>query len=103
MKTTFTTFLLADNFDITDNEAAKVLGNMGTIGDVASVSTEFFVGYIMDSFGRRIPCIVGLILSGIGYASNPLPNRLIGLYCLRAFNNVAALPLLLGPQQIDYI
>ena len=76
---------------------------MGTVGDLASVSTEFLIGYLMDVFGRRIPCVVGLALTGLGYIGSPLPRRLVGLYCLRAVLNVGALPMLLGPQTIDYI
>ena len=74
MIATFTSFLLDDNFNITDDEAAKTLGNLGLSGDVASVSSEIALGTLMDLMGRKVLSISGLAIAGIGTLVSPLPK-----------------------------
>ena len=103
MSTSFTLFLLEDHYGVSDDDAAKMLGNLGFCGDLASVSTELVLGYIMDYFGRKIPCVVGLILAGGAFIGSPLPSRVSWLYFFRMTMNVGALPILYSPYQIDYV
>lgn len=70
----FTSFLLDDNFGITDARAAKVMGNLGTVADIASVMTELVLGTLMDLIGRKIPSIAGLLIAGTGTLLCPVPN-----------------------------
>ena len=93
----FTSFLLDENFGKTDSDAAEILGNMGFIGDIASVSTELVLGTLMDLVGRKIPSIAGLLLSGTGTLVSPWPNKLVGIYVLRCAINIGCLPLLWSP------
>ena len=103
MNTSFTSFLLEDSYGIDDNDAGSVLGYMGVAGEIAAVVSEFPIGYIMDTIGRRIPCVLGIALIGVGYVLSPMFKNIAGLYCMRALVNVGALPILLGPQKVDYI
>lgn len=99
----FTIFLLEDHYGVEDSDAAKVLGNLGTVGDVAIVSTEFFIGYAMDLFGRKMLTIFGLLLSGTATFCSPMPSSLTGLYFLRIMTVVGNLPSLNSPYLIDYV
>ena len=99
----FTSFLLDDNFGITDADAARVIGNLGTAGDITSVSTELVLGTLMDLIGRKIPSVGGLILAGTGFLLTPIPKKLGGVYCFRCMIDVGALPLMWSPFGVDYI
>ena len=99
----FTVYLLDDNFGIVDDKAAKVLGNIGFVGDIASASTELILGTLMDVFGRKAISITGLLVAGLASLSSPFPRRLIGIYCLRCAANIGILPLLWSPYSIDYV
>ena len=101
--TAFTLFLLEDNYGVEDSDAAKVLGNLGTVGDVAVVSTEFFIGYAMDLFGRKMLTISGLLLSGTATFCSPMPSDLTGLYFFRVMTVVGNVPMLNSPYVIDYV
>ena len=99
----FTVYLLDDNFDIVDDDAAKVLGNIGFVGDIASASTELFLGTLMDVFGRKAISVSGLLIAGLASLSSPFPRRLIGVYCLRCTANIGNMPLLWTPYSVDYV
>ena len=99
----FTIFLLEDQYGIADSEAAAVLGNLGTVADVVAFSTELFIGYAIDLFGRKMLSIAGVILAGTGTFCSPLPARLGGLYFFRVMITIGILPLHLSPYIIDYV
>ena len=103
LEAAFTTYLLEDDYDLTGDRAAEVVGNLGFVGDIAVVSTEFFIGYMLDLFGRKRMTVGGLLLAGLAMASKPLPNNLIGLYLLKIVSCVAVIPTLYTPYTVDYV
>ena len=103
LQTTFTVYLLEDHYKVTDDRAAKVLGNLGFMGDIASISSEFLVGYAMDLFGRKGPTVAGLVMAGLSTFAMPIPKKLGGLYCLRALTNIGSLPINGSPYMVDYV
>ena len=103
LEAAFTTYLLEDDYDITGDRAAEVVGNLGSVGDIAVVSTEFLIGYLLDMFGRKGMTVGGLLLAGLAMAAKPLPRNLIGLYLLKIVSNVGVIPTLYTPFTVDYI
>ena len=103
MIATFTSFLLDDNFNITDDEAAETLGNLGLAGDIASVSSEIALGTLMDLMGRKVLSISGLAIAGIGTLISPLPKQIYGLYIIRCVIDIGVIPMLWTPFSVDYI
>ena len=103
LEAAFTTYLLEDDYDITGDRAAEVVGNLGSVGDIAVVSTEFLIGYLLDMFGRKGMTVGGLMFAGLAMAAKPLPRNLIGLYLLKIVSNVGVIPTLYTPFTVDYI
>ena len=103
LETTFTTYLLEDNFDIEGKEAAKVAGDLGLYAAVAAVSMNLILGYLMDLFGRKMLLIIGLSVTSIGVACQPLPDQLAWLYVIRIATNLGVVPYLVSPYLVDYI
>ena len=54
LETAFTTYLLEEDYNVTGNRTAEVAGNLGFVGDIGVLSTEFLIGYMFDMFGRRL-------------------------------------------------
>ena len=104
LETSFTTYLLKANFGITNgDEAAKVAGNLGFVGDIGSLSADLFMGAAMDIFGRKYISIGGLFIASVVMFCKPLVTTLSALYVLKVFTNIGALPLLYSPYPVDYI
>ena len=103
LDTTFTTYLLKDDYDIDENDTAKVVGNIGLIGDITSICTVFFFGYAVELFGRKKMLVGGLLVTGTAIICKPLPNSLTGLYFLSVISSVAVIPVLYTPYTVDYV
>ena len=97
LQTSFTSYLLADHYGVEDSDAAAILGQIGFVGDLASVSAELFLGHVMDIMGRKWPSVFGLVLSAGAFICSPLPNKLYGLYICRCIGNIGYLPLIYSP------
>lgn len=103
LQVSFITYLLEQHYHVADDDTASTLGNLGIVGDVASLSSELFLGTAMDLFGRKVPVVGGVFLAGIATFISPLPKRLTGLYFARAMADVGCIPYLWSPYSIDYI
>lgn len=103
LETTFTSYLLEENFDIEGEEAAKVAGNLGFVAAIAALSTEMILGYLMDLFGRKVLLVSGLALTCIGVILQALPKQLVYLYLVRIVTNIGVVPYLVSPYLVDYI
>ena len=91
------------NFGISDDDTGKVIGNLGFIGDIGSVSSEFVIGSAMDLFGRKGITVFGLFVAGLGLAAQPLPSQIGWLYPLRVISCVGVIPALYTPYTVDYV
>ena len=99
---TFTQFLLEDRYGITAKDAAPVLGNVGSLGDLLAFCTSFFIGYGLDLFGRKRLSIAALFVVGTATLCTPIPENLSWLYVLTSITLIGFLPLSKSPYFIDY-
>ena len=97
LETTFTSYLLKENYDIHGDEVAEVAGNLGFVGDVGSVTMELLSGPIMDLFGRKSISVGGLAVASVAMFCKPLLRSLTGLYILKVLTNMGTVPLMFGP------
>lgn len=74
LQTVFTSYLLEDSYDVAEDDTGKVAGNLGFVAEIATLSTEFCIGFAMDLFGRKVLCVIGLLMAGLATASQPLPS-----------------------------
>jgi len=74
----FVTFILEDPnyYNLTSSEVGANLGYNGSIAEVAVIILELFIGVILDTFGRKVPLVVGFVVSGIALLSIPLLHEL---------------------------
>ena len=73
------------------------------MGEIASISSEFILGYLMDLFGRKHLNVGGLIVASIAVFCKPLPQQIGYLYAFRILTNVGLLPMLYTPYILDYV
>ena len=99
----FMSFLLDDNFNIVDEEAAKVMSNINLTGTVTSMIFGLLLGTLLDIIGRKIPTVAGLFVTGIFTSIIPLPEHIAWLYLFRGLNTIGTIPLFQSPYAIDYI
>ena len=99
----FMSFLLDDNFNIIDDEAARVMGNIGFTGTVASIMFGLLLGALLDIIGRKVPTVAGLFLTGIFTSIIPVPKHIAWLYLFRCINNIGTMPLTQSPYPVDYV
>ena len=103
LQTVFVTYLLEQVFNITGSETAKVVGDLGFVSEIGVLCTELFLGYSLDLFGRKRLTVIGLLISGVAIAMQPLPANLTGLYILRTIASIGVVPALYTPYTIDYV
>jgi MFS family permease len=82
MLTFFSYLLKSSCYDVPVNEVATVTGLMAFYTQIVVLFFDFGLGTIMDTFGRKIPCILGLLLGGAALIAMPYayalyPNLLI--------------------------
>ncbi len=61
--------MLESSYNVSEDDSSSVSGNLGFVAEIATLSTEFSIGFVMDLFGRKALCVIGLILAGISTAS----------------------------------
>ena len=79
------------------------MGNIGFVGDIATVSIELGLGYVMDHVGRKILSVVGISVTVGALVGSPNATKIYWLYIFRTIMNLGVLPILHSPYQIDYI
>ena len=82
MLTFFSYLLKSSCYDVSADEVATVTGLMAFYAQIVVLFFDFGLGTIMDTFGRKIPCILGLLLGGASLIAMPYgyalyPNLLI--------------------------
>ena len=86
-----------------EDDVAKVTGDIGFVGEIGTLSTEFIIGYLMDLLGRKHLNVGGLIVASIAVFCKPLPQKIGYLYAFRILTNVGLLPMLYTPYILDYV
>ena len=103
LETSFTSYLLKANFDMSNDKAAETAANLGFFGDIGSISTELLSGTLMDIFGRKTISVGGLFIASIVMFCKPLLGSLAGLYALKIVTNISTVPLMYSPYPVDYV
>jgi len=73
---TFVTFILEDPnyYNLSASEVGANLGFIGSIAEICVIILEMFMGVILDTFGRKVPLVIGFLVSGASILSIPLFN-----------------------------
>jgi len=69
-----------------------------------AIVEDFFLGIVFDTFGRKVPLFVGVLISGLATGAIPMFRSLYPSYCilriLISFSTIIALNVPLLP---DYV
>ena len=61
-----------DYYNVPDSKLGGAMGEIGSITEVIVIFQDIFEGFLFDAIGRKIPFIVGLVMSGVGVGLVPL-------------------------------
>ena len=101
-------------YNVPSDRVGRIVGDLGFYGSLAVVSFDFFLGAIMDIIGRKIPIIIGLVVSSIMIIVMPFgnvvyPSLLLWRYdslfdkFVRTIWALGLAPALNSPLLVDYI
>lgn len=65
IKTSITPYLLVSDYGVSLHDSGKIAGMIGLYSTFCVLPGEFLFGALMDVTGRKIPVIVGLIITGV--------------------------------------
>lgn len=63
IKTSITSYLLVADYGVSQHDSGKVAGRIGLYCTLCVLPSEFLFGALMDITGRKIPVIVGMIIT----------------------------------------
>ena len=63
IKTSIMAYLLVADYGVSQHDSGKVAGRIGLYCALCVVPSEFLFGALMDTTGRKIPVIVGMIIT----------------------------------------
>lgn len=67
------------------------------------MSTEFFISYALDVFGRKVITVTGLSIAAISLMAQALPQKIVWLYIFRSLANIGCVAALYTPYNVDYV
>jgi sugar phosphate permease len=81
---TFLSYLVksTEYYKVPNAEAGETLGNLTFYAELAVIPSHLLLGTIMDSFGRRVPTCVGLLVTGICIACMPYGHEIYPDLCV---------------------
>lgn len=104
VKASAISYLLESKYDVSMQDAGKVAGRLSLYGTFCTLPSVFFLGALMDVIGRKIPIVVGLMLTG---ASLIVMTRCHEVYptlaILSCITSISILPTEISPFVIDYV
>ena len=70
-------FILNDPkyYNVPDDKLGGDLGTVGSICECIVIVQDIILGFIFDAIGRKIPFIIGLVMTGIGLGLVPLFHK----------------------------
>jgi len=73
----FIVYLISDKryYDVPRHEIASTLGDCAFYSEIAVILFDFGLGVIFDTVGRKIPTVVGLIVSGVCLILMPFAGK----------------------------
>ena len=103
---TFTTFILTDEryYGIDEDKIGGELGRIGAYVEIVVIIEGLFMGPIFDYFGRKIPLVIGFLITGIAVAGIPMFRSLYpAFFILRVMLSCGSLTGLNAPLLPDYV
>ena len=73
------------------------------VSEIGGLGAEILLGFLQDLIGRKVLTVAGMMIASISVICKPLPNHLVGLYCLRFCTNMGLIPIMYTPFAIDYV
>ena len=81
---TFLSYLVksTEYYKVPKAEAGETIGNLTFYAELAIIPSHLLLGTIMDSFGRRVPTCIGLLVTGISIACMPYGHEIYPDLCV---------------------
>lgn len=96
--------LLENNYEVKQENIGRVAGGIGTYTEIIVVFYSFFIGYVFDKFGRKIPCILGLLACAIGLIALPFGKKVYPtFFLLRTLVSIGLITNITAPFIPDYV
>ena len=102
----YVSFLLRDPkyYDIKKEDVGTILSETGFIAEMFLIGLDVFLGPIFDILGRKLPVVIGVLMTGITFFLYPMPSQIYPWYqILKILNNCGVLIGLNAPFLPDYI
>jgi MFS family permease len=91
-------------YDVAATNVGKVAGDIGFYAEICVVVFDLFLGIIFDTFGRRIPLVIGYMVCGACIILMPFGGSVYpGLLLLRIFISLGLIPSANTPLLPDYV
>ena len=103
---TFTTFILTDEryYGIPETEIGGELGKISAYVEIVVIFEGLMMGPIFDYFGRKIPLVVGFLMTGVAVGAIPLFRSLYpAFFLIRVMISCGTLTGLNAPLMPDYV
>jgi len=80
----FVTFILEDPnyYNLSKKEVAANMGTIGMISETINVFFQLVAGVLIDTFGRKVPLIIGFMVAGAAMGCIPLFTSLYPGYLM---------------------
>lgn len=80
----FVIFILKDKnyYDVNKDELGSDLGKIGMWAEVVTLVFYFFLGPIFDTFGRKVPIVLGFLLVALSIALIPMCRSLFPAFLI---------------------
>jgi len=104
--TTFLSYVVKspEYYDIPRDEVGEVVGSLAFYSELAILPWHLLLGGIMDTVGRKIPTVLGLLLSGVSIIGIPFGKNIYPDLCImRILIAVGVLSALNSPLLPDYV
>ena len=76
-------FILADpKYYGVKTNLGKKMGDVASYAEIWVIFQSLFTGVILDTFGRKVPVIIGFLISGAAIGAIPFFSTLYPAYCI---------------------
>ncbi len=104
--TTFFPYIIKspEYYDVPEDKEASVVGNLAFYAELAILPSHFLIGGVLDIFGRKIPTVLGMLISGVCICLIPFGRSVYPDLCiLRLTIAIGVLVAMNSPLLPDYI
>ena len=96
--------LLQENYEVKSEDIGRIAGGIGTYTEIIVIFYSIFIGYVFDTFGRKLPCIVGLLACAVGLIALPFGKQVYPtFFLLRTLISLGLITNITSPFIPDYV